>query len=278
MGHLCCFLRSELASTSRGGSTSGGRGSRGGRGRRRQAADSGSNYNSDYLYYMNEAGSRSGAFLNSIAASAASAAAFNGGSPSRSSCITVAGANLSGGGEYEEMEEPLFTEQHPNKLCALCNLSERSVLGQGEIVKFKVPTDIEIVQVIRNRRKALGIGELNDDPLANSNEKEEKGLKSGSTNHAANVISVLNARRKGRKLTSGEIPEPTDELENIGFIEEPDHNLLFETDGRKKGYIVICNIFAVDYYYTVIIYNRYFLCALKLCRMVPRREKGRFWI
>ena len=239
------FLRSDLASTSRGGSTSGGRGSRGGRGRRRQAADSGSNYNSDYLYYMNEAGSRSGAFLNSIAASAASAAAFNGGSPSRSSCITAAGANLSGGGEYEEMEEPLFTEQHPNKLCALCNLSERSVLGQGEIVKFKVPSDIEIVQVIRDRRKALGIGELNDDPLAN--EKEEKGLKSASTNHTANVISVLNARRKGRKLTSGEIPEPTDELENIGFIEEPDHNLLFETDGRKKGYIIICNIFAVDY-------------------------------
>ena len=225
-------LRADLASPSRGGSASGGRGSRGGRGRRRQAVDSGSNYNSDYLYYMNEAGSRSGAFLNSIAASASSAAAFNGGSPSRSSGVAASATTLSGSGEYEEMEEPLFTELHPTKLCALCNLSERSVLGQGEIAKYKVPSDIDIVQVIRDRRKALGIGELSDDPLASSSEKEEKSLKSASITHAANAISVLNARRKGRKFTSGEMPEPTDELENIGFIEEPDHNLLFETDGR----------------------------------------------
>lgn len=177
---------------------------------------------------MNESGSRTGAFLNSIAASAASAAAFNGGSPSRSSGAAV--ANLSGSGEYEEMEEPLFTEQYPTKLCALCNLSERSVLGQGEIVKYKIPSDVEIVQVIRDRRKALGIGGLSDDLLVSSNEREEKSLKSATMTNA-NAISVLNARRKGRKFTSGEMPEPTDELESIGFIEEPDHNLLFETDG-----------------------------------------------
>ena len=229
------ILRADLASTSRGGIASSGRGSRGGRGRRRQAVDSGSNYNSDYLYYMNEAGSRSGAFLNSIAASAASAAAFNGGSPSRSAGVAAAATTLSGSGEYEEMEEPLFTEQYPTKLCALCNLSERSVLGQGEILKFKVPSDIDIMQVIKDRRKALGIGELCDDPMASSNEKDEKSLKSGSSSHTPNAISALNARRKGRKFTSGEMPEPTDELESIGFIEEPDHNLLFETDGMLKS-------------------------------------------
>ena len=179
---------------------------------------------------MNEAGSRSGAFLNSIAASAASAAAFNGGSPSRSAGVAASATTLSGSGEYEEMEEPLFTELHPTKLCALCNLSERSVLGQGEIVKYKIPSDVEIVQVIRDRRKALGIGGLSDDLLVSSNEREEKSLKSATMTNA-NAISVLNARRKGRKFTSGEMPEPTDELESIGFIEEPDHNLLFETDG-----------------------------------------------
>lgn len=181
---------------------------------------------------MNESGSRSGAFLNSIAASAASAAAFNGGSPSRSAGVAAAASILPGSGEYEEMEEPLFTEQHPTKLCALCNLSERSVLGQGEVVKFKVPSDIDIVQVVRDRRKALGIGDLRDDPLVSSNDKEEKSLKSATMTHTATAISVLNARRKGRKLTSGEMPEPADELESIGFIEEPDHNLLFETDGK----------------------------------------------
>ena len=43
--------------------------------------------------------------------------------------------------------------------------------------------------------------------------------------------SSLNARRKGRKLTSGDSYEPFDELENVGFTEEPDLTLLFETNG-----------------------------------------------
>ena len=42
----------------------------------------------------------------------------------------------------------------------------------------------------------------------------------------------LNARRKGRKLTSGDSYEPFDELENVGFSEEPDIILLFETSGH----------------------------------------------
>ena len=38
------------------------------------------------------------------------------------------------------------------------------------------------------------------------------------------------ARRKGRKLTSGgDNYEPFDELENVGFAEEPDLSLLFES-------------------------------------------------
>ena len=181
---------------------------------------------------MNESGSRSGAFLNSIAASAASTAAFNGGSPSRSNAVLSVSTTASGSGEYEEMEEPLFSEQYPTKLCALCNLSERSVLGQGEIVKYKVSSGINIMQVIRDRRKALGIGELKDD-LSSTNEKEERILnKTATSSNATNAISLLNARRRGRKFTSGEIQEPTDELESIGFVEETDHNLLFETDGR----------------------------------------------
>ena len=42
----------------------------------------------------------------------------------------------------------------------------------------------------------------------------------------------MNARRKGRKLTSGDSYEPFDELENVGFSEEPDIILLFETSGH----------------------------------------------
>ena len=46
--------------------------------------------------------------------------------------------------------------------------------------------------------------------------------------HDFSPQSSLNARRKGRKLTSGDSYEPFDELENVGFTEEPDITLLFE--------------------------------------------------
>ena len=40
-----------------------------------------------------------------------------------------------------EQEELLYTENYPGKLCAFCNLSERSTLGQGDIVKLKISPD-----------------------------------------------------------------------------------------------------------------------------------------
>ncbi len=187
---------------------------------------------------MNESGSRSGAFLPSVAsaAAAAAAAAASGsggagggglGSPSRSSA--------SGGDAdaYADLDELLFSERYPGKLCALCNLGERSMLGQGEMVKYRVPSGVNIITVIKDRRKALGIGALPED-------KEREAAASSAAATAAALaerspklsISSLNARRKGRKMTSGDAAEPTDELENVGFVEEPDHNLLFETTGK----------------------------------------------
>ena len=45
--------------------------------------------------------------------------------------------------------------------------------------------------------------------------------------------SANSLRRKGsRKLTSGDQGEPIDELENIGFTDEPEISLLFETSGN----------------------------------------------
>lgn len=43
------------------------------------------------------------------------------------------------------LEEPFFPETYPAKLCVLCNLGERSQLGQGEMLKVGVndePMDI----------------------------------------------------------------------------------------------------------------------------------------
>ena len=53
-------------------------------------------------------------------------------------------------------EEQLFNEQYPNKLCALCNLPERSALGQGEMLRFKVPVDVDVNKDSVGRNTAAG--------------------------------------------------------------------------------------------------------------------------
>nr|XP_016940644.1 histone-lysine N-methyltransferase 2C [Drosophila suzukii] len=39
---------------------------------------------------------------------------------------------------------PYFPEKFPSKVCCLCNLGEKSALGQGEILQLKAPTSAEI--------------------------------------------------------------------------------------------------------------------------------------
>ena len=43
-------------------------------------------------------------------------------------------------GDSFELEDALYTEKYPGKHCALCNLSERSTLGQGDIMRVKSKT------------------------------------------------------------------------------------------------------------------------------------------
>lgn len=145
---------------------------------------------------MNEGGIRTGSAIGPT------------GSPSR-----LMSAASGDGSPYDmlEQEELLYTENYPGKLCALCNLSERSTLGQGDIIKLRVSEDTDF-KSIEEKRKALDAANA-DDPLS-----------------CKSPLS-LNARKKGRKLTSGDNYEPIDELENVGFNEEPDVGLLFETNG-----------------------------------------------
>ena len=231
--HFNTFLNcySGDYSTSRGSGR--GRGSRG----RRRAIGEGSSYNSDYLYYMNEAGARGGAFLPTgsatsaaavaAAAAAAASAVSNGGSPSRGDSGSSSGVF----DPYADQEELLFNEQYPGKLCALCNLSERSALGQGDMVKYKLPADFDLSAEIKRRRSALNSGGSGSPSSASLS--AEAAENNGGASPKNSGGGGLNARRKGRKFTSGDLgSEPMDELDNVGFMEEPDHGLLFESSGE----------------------------------------------
>lgn len=41
-------------------------------------------------------------------------------------------------------ESPYFPEKYPGKMCALCNLGERSQLGQGEMLRIEVKDDAQV--------------------------------------------------------------------------------------------------------------------------------------
>ena len=151
---------------------------------------------------MNEGGLRSGSSLGNM------------GSPSR-----MLGAGISDGTPYEmmEQEELLYKEKYPGKLCAFCNLSERSTSGQGEIIKLKVSDDLDYKAIEEKRNMALAENARDPGP-----------------DQSPRAVSVSQARRRGRKFTSGDSVEPFDELEYMGFSEEPDIGLLFEDSGKIK--------------------------------------------
>ena len=91
----------------------------------------------------------------------------------------------------------------------------RSTLGQGDIVRLKISEKLDLKELEKKRKLAMdseGADQLSD--------KSPKG-------------SANSLRRKGsRKLTSGDVGEPIDELENVGFSDEPEISLLFETSGN----------------------------------------------
>ena len=92
-------------------------------------------------------------------------------------------------------------------------------MGQGDIVKLKISED--------NPDNTKG-GKNPERAQSESGDAEDN-LKSPS------AISLNAKNRKHRKFTSGDNYEPFDELENIGFTEEPDSSLLFETNGYFIG-------------------------------------------
>ena len=109
----------------------------------------------------------------------------------------------------------MYPLRYSGKLCALCNLSERSNLGQGDMIKLKLSEDLDF-STLEDKRKSSG----SESP-------------SGSHGGISASPKSLNSRRKNRKLTSGETTEPlSDELDQVGFVEDPDLNLLFETSGK----------------------------------------------
>jgi hypothetical protein len=118
---------------------------------------------------------------------------------------------LEDGGESSAADEQFYAEAYPGKLCALCNLSERSFLGQGEMVRYTVVASEVNLEEYALKRKAAAM------------ETESSGGAAESGGRKSPTTATTPFKRKVRKFTiSGESnPQngepPPDELDLIGY-------------------------------------------------------------
>ena len=170
----------------------GGRGSRGGGGGRGRK-------NTDYLYMMQNASAELASQRAGVHVSPGSTPIHNVDDSETSSLAST--------------DEQFYTEAYPNKLCAFCNLSEKSFLGQGDMVKYTI-SEAMLKEYSEKRSK----------------EGSERDESPSERSKSPNTLQSM--RRKLKKFTtSGDSSETPDELETIGFMDEVDVNLVFETGG-----------------------------------------------
>lgn len=114
-------------------------------------------------------------------------------------------------------ELPYFPEQWPGKVCAFCNLGERSQLGQGEMLRLVCPDGFIPQRVASEPPEASNIIQTFE---------REAGDKSPRGPVTCRRQKSFNKCRHP-SLTS----EYVDELTIIGYTEEPDLSTLFDSSG-----------------------------------------------
>lgn len=152
------------------------------------------------------------------------------------------GANGSTGGGDSELE--LIEETWPGKVCAFCNLGERSQLGQGEMLRLEVGSDFESL-----RQSTLHSEERLQSLAANAGAVSTNKTSLGpcpvggntSSSHLATSLQPSSIKKprlalKGRRTSSFDASqsfrsELQEELMAVGYAEEPDLLAIVEPCG-----------------------------------------------
>uniref|UniRef100_A0A182ILT4 PHD-type domain-containing protein n=1 Tax=Anopheles atroparvus TaxID=41427 RepID=A0A182ILT4_ANOAO len=125
-------------------------------------------------------------------------------------------------------EMPYFPEKYPGKVCILCNLGERSQLGQGEMLRIEMTLAADqIASALSQDEKGF--------PGAEPAAGDSFGDKSPKASGLGPPQFGGSKRQKGSNKCKNPIanPEYTDELEKIGHLEVIDSSI---SDG---GYFYI---------------------------------------
>lgn len=114
-------------------------------------------------------------------------------------------------------EPPYFLEKFPGKLCALCNLGERSQLGQGEMLRM------EIIDREDTDPFALNVA-VHDDGKNSSG----SSVDSSKIPLSKNSPQFSNKRQKGLNKCKNPVntTEYVDEFDKIGYVESVEFNMI----------------------------------------------------
>lgn len=124
-------------------------------------------------------------------------------------------------------DPPYFPEKYSGKLCAFCNLGERSQLGQGEMLRLELTEEESKSASSSLKSETQQSSSSFDEDSKNGNDDLSKLLKSGSSTL---LQQQLNRRQKGLNKCKNPViaTEYVDELEKIGHIESIDFNMIVE--------------------------------------------------
>ncbi|XP_033611222.1 histone-lysine N-methyltransferase 2C [Cryptotermes secundus] len=137
-------------------------------------------------------------------------------------------------------EPPYFQEQWPGKVCALCNLGERSQLGQGDLMRFSCPegfTPHKSSPASADRSDAVEMMSPSSETYAGDAVDRESVGSGGDKSPRGGGVSAVTGRRqkcmaKSRNPSLGSSAEQLDELSVVGYPEEPEVGSLFESSGH----------------------------------------------
>ena len=137
------------------------------------------------------------------------------------------------GGADNELE--LIEETWPGKVCAFCNLGERSQLGQGEMLRLEVSPDFENLRQgtlhseerLQSMAANVGAGSNKNGNLSNSVSVQPPSGQGGiNAPQTQPTIKKPRLTLKGRRTSSFDASQTCSELQEelnaVGYIEEPD--------------------------------------------------------
>ncbi|KAJ8921946.1 hypothetical protein NQ315_008580 [Exocentrus adspersus] len=114
-------------------------------------------------------------------------------------------------------EPPYFPEQWPGKVCAFCNLGERSQLGQGDMIRLNCPEGFTPQKVASEQ---ISVNQMQV-PERESGDKSPRG-----------PVTCRRQKSFNKCRHPSTTSEHVDELTIIGYNEVPDVSVLFEPAGQ----------------------------------------------